>query len=108
MFKKFIVKRTATVNLLHFVVATIHAHIQQSAYTVSKCNMKLVILGLNANQDAVLSENVHIPCNAMKNVELTKIVRIQEDVVVKVIVLTKLYVKVIKLFMIIVIAQVSV
>ncbi len=108
MLKQFIVKRTVTVNLQHSVVVIIHAHIQQFAYMVTKCNMKLATLDSNANPDAVLNENVHIPCNAMKNVKLTKIVKMLEDAVVKVIVLTKLFVKVIKLFMIIVIAPVSV
>ena len=108
MCKQFIVKRTVTVNLLHFVAVIIHAHIQQSAYMASKCNMKLVILDSNANPDAALSENVHTLCNVMKNVKPTKIVKMQEDVAVKVIVLTKLYVKVIKLFMIIVTVQVNV
>ena len=73
MCKQFIVKRTVTVNLLHFVAVIIHAHIQQSAYMASKCNMKLVILDSNANPDAALSENVHTLCNVMKNVKPTKI-----------------------------------
>jgi len=97
-----------TVNLQHFVAVIIHAHIQQFAYMVTKCNMKLAILDSNANPDAVLIENVHTPCNVMKNVKLTKIVKMLEDAVVKVIALTKLFVKVIKLFMIIAIVPVSV
>ena len=74
MFKKSIVKRTATVNLLHFVVATIHALIRPSASMGIKCNMRLVILDSSASPDAALNENVHILCNAMKSVKVIKIV----------------------------------
>ena len=75
MHKQFIVKKTVTVNHQHFVAVIIHAHIQQSVYMVTKCNMRLVISDSNANRDVVLSENVHTPCNAMKNAKQTKIVK---------------------------------
>ena len=108
MQNKLNVKITVNVNLQHFVAATIHVHIQQSAFMAIKCNMKLVTLDSNVSLDVALSENVHSLCNATKNVKLTKIVKISGDAVVKDIVLIKLYVKVIKQFMIIVIAPVSV
>ena len=102
------VKITVNVNLQHFVAATIHVNIQQSAFMAIKSNMKLVTLDSNVSQDVALSENVHTLCNAMKSVKVIKIVKILEDAAVKVIVLIKLFAKEIKLSMIIVITLMSV
>ena len=92
---------------LLFVAAIIHVLTLLFVFMASKCKMNHAILALNANLVVVQTENVLIQCNVMKDVKLIEIAKVQVDVVVKVIVLIKLFVMVIKQYMTTVIAQVN-